>query len=385
MTCNVCGSADVREILALDDVVVHANWTCVSREEALSAPRSRVTLAFCPRCHHVFEATFDPALLSYDERYENSLLFSPRFREYTDALARNLAGRFDLAGGRIVEIGCGSGEFLGLVCRLSGAEGLGFDPSYAPGTADLPEGVTIVSEPFGPATGLLDADLVIARHVLEHIPEPVAFLGTVRDAMPEGRGRVMLEVPDARFTTRDLAIWDIIYEHCSYFTTDSLSAALRLAGFRPEAVSPAFHGQFLTAAAVGDRGRGSEVGPVPEAGDALEEEMATFADRYRTKLTRWRKRVRELGDRRRVVTWGTGSKGVTFLNAMGAGGPAAAVDINPRKRGKFVPGTGQEILAPEALPAFRPDAVILMNAVYRDEVGERMRALGLDVPLIAMD
>ena len=79
-----------------------------------------------------------------------------------------------------------------------------------------------------------------------------------------------------------------------------------------------------------------------------------------------------------MVTWGGGSKGVTFLNTLRDPSPVrAVVDLNPRKAGKFVPGTGQEIVSPEALRQISPDAVIVMNPIYVDEITEHVRSLGL--------
>ena len=54
-------------------------------------------------------------------------------------------------------------------------------------------------------------------------------------------------MPNALYTIKELGIWDIIYEHCGYFTAGSLANAMRLAGFRVEEVTPAYDGQFLGA------------------------------------------------------------------------------------------------------------------------------------------
>jgi hypothetical protein len=61
-----------------------------------------------------------------------------------------------------------------------------------------------------------------------------------------------------------------------------------------------------------------------------------------------------------------------------------AVDINPYRHGHFLPGSGQEILAPEALQRYRPDLVVIMNAVYRDEVARDLERLGLEPELVAL-
>jgi hypothetical protein len=54
------------------------------------------------------------------------------------------------------------------------------------------------------------------------------------------------------------------------------------------------------------------------------------------------------------------------------------IDLNPRKSGCFVPGTGHEIVEPRALQELRPDEVLIMNAIYRDEINSMLLALGLD-------
>jgi hypothetical protein len=85
----------------------------------------------------------------------------------------------------------------------------------------------------------------------------------------------------------------------------------------------------------------------------------------------------------RGVVWGAGSKGVTFLNATGAGEEiVAVVDINPRKQGKYVAGTGQRIVAPTELAEIRPDFVIIMNANYREEIGGMLAEVGVAAEIL---
>ena len=53
------------------------------------------------------------------------------------------------------------------------------------------------------------------------------------------------------------------------------------------------------------------------------------------------------------------------------------VDINPYKTGTYIAGTGQEIVAPDFLQGYRPDVVILMNPVYREEIRQDLNEMGL--------
>ena len=48
------------------------------------------------------------------------------------------------------------------------------------------------------------------------------------------------------------------------------------------------------------------------------------------------------------------------------------VDISPAKQGKFIAGTGQEIVSPASLLEYRPDYVLLMNGIYQREVQQEL-------------
>jgi hypothetical protein len=85
------------------------------------------------------------------------------------------------------------------------------------------------------------------------------------------------------------------------------------------------------------------------------------------------------------VLWGAGSKGVSFVNVLAATEEIGyLVDLNPHKDGRFVPGTGHQVRAPAFLADYRPDAVIVMNPLYTDEIGRDLGAMGLS-PEILVD
>jgi hypothetical protein len=54
-----------------------------------------------------------------------------------------------------------------------------------------------------------------------------------------------------------------------------------------------------------------------------------------------------------------------------------AVDINPHRRGQFMATTGQEIIGPERLTEDKPDVVIVMNPIYKQEIQADLQKLGL--------
>jgi hypothetical protein len=63
---------------------------------------------------------------------------------------------------------------------------------------------------------------------------------------------------------------------------------------------------------------------------------------------------------------------------------AYAVDINPRKQGRFLAGSGCRVLGPQDLPQEPPNLVVAMNAAYIDEIQAELDRLGVDALLRAV-
>jgi SAM-dependent methyltransferase len=106
------------------------NYRFPDARAASRVPRRDVSLVQCARCHLVFNATFDPAVIPYDDAYENRQCFSDAFTRHLTGLAKRLTRDLPASGGRILEVGCGKGDFLRLLCQVSGATAEGYDTSY---------------------------------------------------------------------------------------------------------------------------------------------------------------------------------------------------------------------------------------------------------------
>jgi len=341
-------------------------------------------LSVCRSCALIFNSVFKPDLVEYAQAYENSLHYSPTFQRYATELADDLASRYDLRGKLVVEVGCGKGEFLNLLCERSGAHGIGIDASYQPDlTADTgPATVRFLSEPFERLDPGIRPDLVYCRHVLEHIPQPLPFIEAMAQAARRRSGSaVFIEVPDVLFSLRDRGVWDVIYEHCLYFSEPSLRNLLIRAGLSVDQAYSTYGGQFLCAHARTQRADdGSHTRMRDASADvaAVVDLAVEFGRQHAIEVSTWRRRLAGYASEgKRVAVWGAGSKGVTFVNSVDTGGVAFLIDLNPRKRNRFVPSTGHKVVAPEDLASAPADVVVVMNPLYRSEVGERLHALGV--------
>ena len=385
--CPACGAAAPWRVTTLRDVPANSCLMLRSPEEARGFPRGDIALAFCDSCGFIANLDFDPGLTEYSERYEPTQGWSPTFQRFHQELAAAIAARVPLAGQRIIEVGCGQGEFLHLLCGMTGASGLGFDPCLDAARGDVVPAragdVRLRGEFFDESTlrGLA-AELLVCKMTLEHIPAPgrfAALCARLAQASPPGM-RIFVQVPDSLRILRDVAFEDIYYEHCGYFTEASLRALFEREGFVVEAILPGYGDQYVGLLAR-YTGQAAPASPPPTELATL---AARFEARHAAKVAAWQRCVMAGGS---TVVWGSGSKGVTFLGMLGeaAARVTQVVDINPHRQGHFMVGTGHPIVGPQALVDLRPARVVLMNAVYREEVAAMLATLGLAPTLLALE
>lgn len=379
LTCPVCGGAAApgnRE----RTVPVNVSALYFSNEEARRAPRGPMRLAACPSCGMVFNSAFDAAALTYDGAYDNSLDNSPVFRRYSEQLAARLVNDYALRRRTVVEIGCGQGGFLRQVCAVGGNQGHGFDPSYTGPPSG--GGVTIHQRLYGEGLAVPDTALVICRHVLEHIAQPAPFLRQVRQALAGSEQAVLyFEVPNAASVLTRTGLWDVIYPHCSYFSEAPLRYLFEHNGFEVLRSGAVYDNQFLYLEARPAAPGRAVSADKPACGGAQLEEFADTVDRT---ITAWASFLQQTGAAgRKVAFWGAGAKGTTFLNMVpGADGIGTVVDLNPRKHGAYVPGTGQRVEDTGALAAARPEVVVTLNPIYAQEIEASLRSMGVTAELV---
>lgn len=380
--CPICESGATSRFLRRSAAPIHQNLVIARQCEAVAIARGELDLFVCTACGFAYNRSFEPKKLSYGARYDNAQSHSPAFAQHMDSLIRHIVTERGVRSSRIIEVGCGQGDFLHRLVSFEGAgnTGIGFDPSYRGERVALSEQLRFHRRYFDGSPVGEQADVAISRHVIEHVPEPVAFLRSIRRAVAPG-ARLFLETPCLRWILRNRVVWDFFYEHCSYFTSDSLRTAVERAGFEVEDARHVFGGQYLWLEAR------AVVSPLPSTrrlGDTLLL-CGEFGGEESQLVGRWRSRVEALRATGSVALWGAGAKGVTLANLIDPQRErlTCVVDVNPTKQGSFIPGTGHLIIAPRDLPVHQVRHAILMNPAYRQENLALLRECGLDVSLVS--
>jgi 2-polyprenyl-3-methyl-5-hydroxy-6-metoxy-1,4-benzoquinol methylase len=131
----------------------------------------------------------------------------------------------------MLDVGCGAGELVYLM-RREGLDASGLEPGIA--FADFAR--TVLDVPIQTA-GVDDAtiaaesqDLVTMYHALEHVPDPMAVLMTVRPWIRQG-GHLVVEVPNIAACVQ-APNHQYHYAHLHHFTATTLAAFGEAAGFR---------------------------------------------------------------------------------------------------------------------------------------------------------
>jgi hypothetical protein len=314
------------------------------QDEAVNCVTGDLEIIQDPETGLIFNVAFLPELMHYDANYNNEQGNSPSFCQHLKEVATKI--EFLLGKSNLVEVGCGKGLFLEMLLAR-GVDIVGFDPTYE---GDNPRVVKQLFEP-----GLIQsANGLILRHVLEHIQNPVDFLFQLKEAN-RGQGLVYIEVPCFDWICQKRAWFDIFYEHVNYFRLSDFHRMFS----RVIASGSIFGNQYLYVVA----DLASLHKPTADSFDAIDFPIDFLDNLNKTELNK---------TGQPICIWGAASKGVIFsLLRQRMGAPIdTVIDINPKKQGKFLPGTGLRVHSPEmALNYINPGATVyVMNSNYFDEI-----------------
>ncbi|WP_296182511.1 class I SAM-dependent methyltransferase [Pseudomonas sp. UBA1879] len=337
------------ELYRATDLPVLQNRTFADAESAKQSASADVVLVQDRRTGLIYNQAFDPDKLVYDSNYQNEQAHSGLFKQHLDDVEGVIGQHF--SGLSLIEVGCGKGYFLELL-RERGYPVIGIDPAYEGSNPD------VVKQPFTAELGLR-ADAVVLRHVLEHIPDPLAFLREIAKA--NQGGQIYIEVPCFDWILEHRAWFDLFYEHVNYFRLDDVRG---LFGTVHEA-GHLFGGQYLYVVADLATLREPVADSVP--GSILER----LPEGFTASIDRAMQILRTTPQRGAAI-WGASSKGVIYSLFLQRAGVAVdhVVDINPGKQGRYLPLSGLRVSSPqEALDSLPEGAnLFVMNSNYLTEI-----------------
>jgi hypothetical protein len=354
VNCPACGHhVAVRLLQSTDQPLATLAWP-QSKEAAEQMKRLPLNFVCCVNCGHIFNETFEYSEVPYGHR--PNLMFNRGF--YWSEVIRNLQQELRQwlpPNPTVVEIGHGDGGFLhGLAEICERGKFVGFDPH---GTEDGSELVQFRRELFLPSEHIaeLRPDIIISRHVLEHLSNPLGFLQELSFTAALAGHPVLayFEVPCVDRMLETGRTVDLYYEHSSQFTSSSFGAMLSRCDALIERIGHLYEREVIYGFV--------QLGKLQRS-QLIAEQATSFLNDATKALETIHRQLDELAASPALVAiWGGTGKAAAFINrySLDAERFPLVVDSDPDKVGTFVPGTGQEIQFRDVLKASPAHTIIV--------------------------
>jgi 2-polyprenyl-3-methyl-5-hydroxy-6-metoxy-1,4-benzoquinol methylase len=342
----------------------------------------------CDSCFLVqLEQYETPAHLFGDYAYFSSYAESwlAHARMYVDSMI----DRFGLnSTSQVVEIASNDGYLLQYF-QQKDVPVLGVEPAANVAAVARAAGIPTMVKFFGVETARElaseghSADLLIGNNVLAHVPDLNDFVAGFRKLLKVD-GIVTLEFPHLLELVLRNEFDTIYHEHFSYFsflTAESVLAKHGLTVFDVQQLPT--HGGSLRLFARNTNDASRPVTPALallrelelDAGLRRVETYGRFAEQVKeTKRNLLEFLIAAKRAGKSIVGYGAPAKGNTLLNYCGIGNDFLdyTVDRNPRKQGRYLPGSHLPICNPDRVRETRPDYLLILPWNLKDEIMQQM-------------
>lgn len=331
---------------------------------------SDLNLFECSRCG-LTQLTCPP--VPYYREVIRAAAFSPEMREFRIQQLSSWVEQNVLYGKRVIEIGCGKGEYLSLLGQ-AGAEASGLE--YAPASVAHchRNGLSAIRGFLARSSQKIAApafDGFMCLNFMEHWPSPIQTLRAISNNLLAG-GIGLVEVPNFDMILRESLYSEFISDHLSYFTGETLRFALQQAGFEVLECHSIWH-DYILSATVRKR-QPNDLSALIHQQQKITQQITSFIAQFPV---------------RSVAVWGAGHQALATLALADLGSSIRyVIDSAPFKQGRFTPATHLPIVPPSQLSDDPAQAIIVMAAGYSDEVAGIIRQqyqLGIPLAILRAD
>jgi SAM-dependent methyltransferase len=298
------------------------------------------------------------APVPYFKEVVRAAAFSAEMKEFRRGQFAAFVRKHGLQGKKLLEVGCGRGEYLGLL-QEAGVEAHGIEYAESSVAYCVAQGLRVTRGFVDTADHAIPTapyDAFAVLNFLEHWPDPNAGLSGIARNLGEG-GIGLVEVPNFDMILQKNLFTEFISDHLCYFTRETLETLLRLNGFEVIECNEVWHGYILSA--VVRKRKTCDVSAFAVRRHQLQDEIKAF--------------IRQHGARG-IAIWGAGHQALATIALLELAGEISyVVDSAPFKQDKFTPASHIRIVAPQHLNTHPVGSIIVMAASYSDEVARYIR------------
>ena len=390
-TCPISGSTRGVEYLNLGNVPL-VNNLCDTREESLAVERFPLAIQLFPESR----LTCLTDVVDKDRLFLNYLYRSSVNKPYLEHCSNMYDYLTNLTHLKpqdyVVDIGGNDGSLL-LEFRKKNPtlHYVNVDASHSFREMNEEAGIEYINEYFGEASTLSKkAKLITSTNVFQHTEPIRSFVkGVYRNLANDGMW--CLEFPYLLTTLLNDNYDQIYHEHVYYFCLQNIMELAEQEGLK--AVNVSYHDMHAGTLRV--------IMMKKIANTKVDITIPSFLNLEKTiteeYCVRWGKRTNEkigefknyildlVANKKRIAGFGAAAKGCVFLNSVGIDDSMIEfiVDDTPFKQGKFVPGTGIEVVSRERLYKEKIDYIVILAHNFKDYIIESLKG-SYDAEFIVM-
>lgn len=326
----------------------------------------------CPECGLI---QFDCQPVAYYRDVIRSGGFSTTMVELRRRQYRHLIEKYGLEGKKILEAGCGRGEFLS-VLREFPVQAYGIEHKEDLVEIARKEGLSVWRQFPEEEDTILESeevrppyDAFLSFNFLEHQPEPDKMLRCIWNNLTED-GLGLVTVPSLEYILEYNGYYELIRDHLAYYTFDTLRSLMEHNGF-----------QVLEEEMVNRDTLSVIVKKVPMSNQGDEARRRQSIDIRGLSASRsfLDREVNQLIDSlhkegKSLAIWGASHQGFTLAATTRLGDKVSyMMDSAPFKQGRFAPASHIPIVAPDHFMEEPVDAILIVAPGYTDEIAGIIR------------
>ena len=381
INCPISGSSRGVEYLNLGNVPL-VNNLCATREESLMVERFPLAIQLFPES----KLTCLTEVVDKDSLFLNYLYRSGVNKPYLDHCAYMydyLSKIIDLeAHDNVVDIGGNDGSLL-LEFRKKNPNlhYVNVDCSHSFKDMNTESGIEYVNEYFGETTALTHkAKLITSTNVFQHTEPIRSFVRGIYKNLAND-GMWCLEFPYVLTTLLNDNYDQVYHEHVYYFCLRNIIDLIGQEGL--EVINVSYHDMHAGTLRVLSVKKSARTQPDITIPSFLNLEK-TITEEY---CLRWGRRTHEkiiefkhfimdlVSKKKKVAGFGAAAKGCVFLNSVGIDDSMIEfiIDDTSFKQGKYVPGTGLEVVPRDYLEHTKIDFILILAHNFKDYIIDSLR------------
>jgi hypothetical protein len=379
--CPVCRSKSYKTVSMGRSVI--SGYVCAEKKESLDQPFFDIQINLCTSCSTLFQKKYDGADSILNKMYtqheatiRNSEQYSAYYEDFANQVVENLISTTDSA--YVMEIGCNDGKLLGLIGSKCNSKLYGFEPSVNFKESWKERNIEATNDFFGAETARVlkktsgEMNVVIARHVLEHIANPHDFFEGLR-LISGANTTIFIEVPYLTSIFKLNRFENVSYSHLVHYSVKSMITLAEqyefiVADFNLcdiDGGSIVFKIKKLSA-------ENSTGVAVPKTEARINDLFVKFENDFnesKNKLHEYL--IKHKGDK--FIGFGAGAKGQFLIHLYGLHDFIdVVIDETPGYPGKFIPGTETSIAALILLSEIESASVINLAPTHSKAIMKKI-------------